>query len=100
MSTVRSRPARSRVRSAPAGPLALKRKLEGALRHRFVADTVDITDGYSGNVHVLVVSRQFDGKSDYERQTLLHKLIDDAGLTQAQKRRISLLLALSPGEIK
>lgn len=87
-------------RSPALGTLDMKPKLEAALRAEFKHDTVDITDGYKGNVHVLVVSRKFDGKGDYERQDMLHKIIDDAGLTKAQIGKISLLLAMSPSELK
>ncbi|MCC6321377.1 MAG: hypothetical protein IT438_08080 [Phycisphaerales bacterium] len=87
-------------RSPARGSLDLKRKLEDALRTRFRSDTIDVSDGYKGNVHVLVVSRKFDGKSDYERQEMLHQIINDANLTKAQIGKISLLLAMSPAEIK
>jgi stress-induced morphogen len=90
----------TRHRTPAKGPLDLKQKLEMALRAAFSNDTVDISNGYKGNVHVLVVSRKFDGKSEYERQELLHALIRDAGLTKPQQGKISLLLAMSPSEIK
>lgn len=87
-------------RGSAQGALDLKKKLEAALRAHFKHDTIDVSDGYKGNVHVLVVSREFDGKSDYQRQELLHALINAANLSQAQIGKISLLLALSPAEIK
>lgn len=89
-----------RARSSSKGPLDMKPKLENALRAKFPHDTIDITDGYKGNIHVLVVSRQFDGKGDYERQSMLHEIIDNAGLTKVQIGKISLLLAMSPSELK
>lgn len=89
-----------RNRSPAKGNLDLKQRLEAALRKEFQTDTVDISDGYMGNVHVLVVSRKFAGKSDYERQEILHDLINEAGLTKSQLGKISLLLAMSPDEIK
>lgn len=79
---------------------SLKQRLETALRAHFQFDTVDVSDGYKGNVHVLVVSRKFDGKGEYERQEMLHEIINSAGLSKPQIGKISLLLAMSPGEIK
>jgi len=92
--------AAQRTLDSAKGSLDLKRKLETALRAEFPTDTVDVSDGYKGNVHVLIVSRRFDAKSDYERQEMLHQIINGAGLTKAQMGKISLLLAMSPGEIK
>lgn len=88
------------VRRTIKSPLDLKRRLEAALRSEFTTDTVDVTNGYEDNVHILVVSRKFDGKSDYERQEILHQIINGARLTKAQIGRIGLLLAMSPAELK
>ncbi|QYK46992.1 MAG: hypothetical protein KF838_09365 [Phycisphaeraceae bacterium] len=90
----------TRQRSPAKGAFDLKRKLETSLRETFSNDLVDISDGYKGNVHVLVVSRRFDGKSEFERQEMLHEIIRTAGLTKQQMGKISLLLAMSPSEIK
>jgi stress-induced morphogen len=101
MSNAKPKPRKTARRRSPArGPIDLKERLRAALRDHFKHDTVDITDGYKGNVHILIVSREFDGKGDYERQAMLHRIIDNAGLTKSQFSKISLLLALSPGEIK
>jgi hypothetical protein len=89
-----------RLGTGAKGSIDLKRKLEQALRSVFPRDTIDITDGYKGNVHVMVVSRLFDGKSEYERQGMLHEIIDSSGVSSKQRGQISLLLALSPGELK
>ncbi|HRQ72191.1 MAG TPA: hypothetical protein PLU35_04095 [Phycisphaerales bacterium] len=90
----------ARRRGSAKGSIDLKNKIVTALREEFPKDTVDVTDGYMGNIHVLVVSRLFDGKSEYERQGILRDCLDRAGLTNAQTSKISLMLALSPGEIK
>ncbi len=90
----------TRNRGPARGSLDLKSKIEASLRAEFPNDTVDVSDGYKGNVHVLVVSRRFDGKSEYERQEMLHQAINAAGLTKPQTGKISLLLAMSPAEIK
>jgi hypothetical protein len=87
-------------RGSAKGTLDLKKRLEDALRQAFPHDTVDVSDGYRDNVHVLVVSRRFDDLSDKSRYALLWRLVEGSGLTAAQKDRISVLLGLSPGEIK
>jgi stress-induced morphogen len=89
-----------RNRGTAKGPIGLKNKIESALRSEFPSDTIDVTDGYKGNVHILVVSRRFDGMNESAREQFLEEVIADSGVTAAQRGKISLLLAMSPGEIK
>ncbi len=79
---------------------AVKRALEQSLRKRFPNDTVDISDGYEQNIHVLVVSRQFDGMVEENKQDLVWGIIDGSNLTDNEKSLISLVLPLSPAQIK
>lgn len=83
----------------PADP-KLKKRIEQALRPRFQHDTVDVSDGYHDNIHVVVVSRAFDGMTEQEKQEFVWSLIDADDLTEAEKAKISLLLPLSPAEVK
>jgi len=53
------------------------------LRQEFPTDTVDVSDGYQNSIHVLVVSRKFDGLKEREKQEYLWGLIDSAGLEDA-----------------
>jgi hypothetical protein len=78
----------------------IKAVLESAIRAEFPNDTVDISDGYKDNIHVLVVSRRFDKMADEEQRDLLWGLIDQAGLDEGEKALISLALAVSPSMIK
>ena len=78
----------------------IKAVLESAIRAEFPNDTVDISDGYKDNIHVLVVSRRFDKMTDEEQRDLLWGLIDQAGLDEGEKALISLALAVSPSMIK
>jgi hypothetical protein len=78
----------------------IKSVLETAIRAEFPKDTVDISDGYKDNIHVLVVSRRFDKMTDDEQRDLLWGLIDRAGLDEGEKALISLALAVSPSMIK
>jgi len=78
----------------------IKAVLESAIRAEFPNDTVDISDGYKDNIHVLVVSRLFDKMTDEEQRDMLWGLIDKAGLDESEKALISLALAISPSMIK
>jgi hypothetical protein len=78
----------------------LKAILETALRAQFPKDTVDVSDGYQDNIHVLVVSRRFDGMDERAKQDLLWGIIDTTDLTSDEKALVSLVLPLSPAEIK
>lgn len=78
----------------------IKKLLEKALRAEFSNDTVDISDGFADNIHVLVVSRKFDGLSENEKQDWIWRMIESAELNPAELRLISLVLPLSPAEIK
>jgi len=78
----------------------LKEKIEHALRTRFQGETVDVSDGYGDNVHVIVVSRRFNGLQEKEKQDLLWQELDQSGLTDEEKVKISLILPYSPADLK
>ena len=78
----------------------VKSVIERAFRERFPTDTVDISDGYQGNIHLLVVSRQFDDLSEPDKQDFMWQVIDGTDLTDDEKALISLVMPLSPSEIK
>jgi len=78
----------------------VKRILHDAFRQRFPHDTVDISDGYEDNVHVLVVSREFDAMSEKEKQDVMWGVIDSTPLNDREKGLISLVFPVSPAEIK
>jgi hypothetical protein len=78
----------------------IKRVIEERLRREFPRDTVDVSDGYKENLHVVVVSRKFDKMRDRIRQEMLWSLIDDTDLTKTEKGLISLVLPATPGEFK
>lgn len=78
----------------------LKKKIEGVLRTEFPGETVDVSDGYGDNVHVIVVSRRFNGMREKEKQDLLWSTIDKSGFTDAEKVKISLILPYSPSDLK
>lgn len=96
-STVISRKAKSGSRRSRD---QVKRILVEALRERFPNDTVDVSDGYKDNIHVMVVSRKFDQMTERQKQDYLWSLIDSSQLKDREKRLISLVYPLSPAEIK
>jgi hypothetical protein len=78
----------------------VKRTLEAAFRQQFPTDTVDISDGYGDNIHVLVVSRQFDTLSEQVKDDLMWSIIQKAPLSDDERHLISLVMPVSPAEIK
>ncbi len=79
---------------------AIKKIIQSALKDEFPYDTVDVSDGYGDNIHILVVSRKFDGLTEQKKQDMLWNIIDSTELPTAEKQLISLVLPLSPSEIK
>lgn len=78
----------------------IKRILAAVLRAAFPNDTIDVSDGYKDNIHVMVVSRKFDRMNERKKQDYLWQLIDGSPLSEREKRLISLVYPLSPAEIK
>jgi hypothetical protein len=74
--------------------------IQDAFRRRFPHDTVDVSDGYEDNIHVLVVSREFDRMTEKQKQDLMWKIIDSTPLNDDKKKLISLVFPVSPAEIK
>lgn len=74
--------------------------LRSAFREQFPHDTVDVSDGYMDNIHIVVVSRRFDGLGEQQKQDFMWEIIDSTSLKDEQKTLISLLLPLSPGQLK
>lgn len=98
-----SRPKRKSAMSKPKPNRTrakVKLMLEQALRQEFPKDTVDISDGYQDNIHVLVVSRKFDELDHQQKQDYLWKIIDSCKLTKQEKLLISLVFPVSPSELK
>jgi len=78
----------------------IKKAIEVAIRKEFPTDTVDISDGYGSNIHVMVVSQRFDSMDDAIQRDLLWTLIRSAGLNDQEEALISLALTISPSIIK
>ncbi|MEI8078083.1 MAG: hypothetical protein WCH61_00460 [bacterium] len=80
----------------------LKNKIEHILRAQFPqqGETVDVSDGSGDNIHVIVVSRQFDHMREKSKQDLLWGAIDRSDLTDGEKVKISMILPYSPDDLK
>jgi len=78
----------------------IKRILEEAFRREFPHDTVDISDGYKENIHVVTVSRRFDDMSEADKQDLMWGIIDGTPLLDREKQMISLVYPVGVAEIK
>jgi acid stress-induced BolA-like protein IbaG/YrbA len=78
----------------------IKKILSEALRQEFPHDTVDVSDGYKENIHVVVVSRSFDEMGEREKQQVLWRVIDRTELTEEEKQLISLVYPVSIRELK
>lgn len=87
-------------RAVPRNRDAVKLILEKAFRGEFPTDTVDVSDGYQNNIHVMVVSRKFDLLSEKDKQDLMWRIIDQTDLSPEEKGLISLAYPISPNEIK
>ena len=80
----------------------LKQKVHDALKHAYFSDpddSVDVSDGPDDSIHLVIVSRKFDGFRMKEKDDLIWSLLvknldpDDWG-------KISLSVGASPEEIK
>lgn len=71
------------------------------LRNHFPDETIDVSlSGIRDNIHVLVVSRQFDELSESQKQEQLWDELQKGGLSEDELNRISLILPLSVQELK
>jgi stress-induced morphogen len=62
-------------------------------------DMVDVSDGPDDSVHLVIVSRKFDGRRLKEKNDLVWNLLTQ-NLSPDEWGRISLTIAASPEEIK
>ena len=53
----------------------LSGKIVDGLRRAFPRDTIETRPGYQGRVHVLVVSNQFNGMTERQKQTLFWDIL-------------------------
>jgi hypothetical protein len=82
--------------------VALKRKIHDLLKEGYFKDTndlVDVSDGPDDSIHVVVVSRKFDGRRMKEKDDLIWSELVQK-LEPEEWGKVSLSIGASPEEIK
>lgn len=80
----------------------LKQKIHDELKRAYFKDSedlVDVSDGPDDSVHVVIVSRKFDGKRMKEKHDLIWSIFTN-NLRPDEWGKISLTVGTSPEEIK
>jgi len=80
----------------------LKLKIRDALKKDYFKDPndlVDVSDGTGDCIHIVVVSRKFDGRRLKERNDLLWSILE-RNLQPKEWGKVSLSVGASPEEIK
>jgi stress-induced morphogen len=80
----------------------LKQKIQDVLREKYFSapdDLVDVSDGPDDSVHLVIVSRKFDGRRIKEKNDLIWSLLT-ANLQPEEWGKVSLSIGTSPEEIK
>jgi stress-induced morphogen len=80
----------------------LKRKIRDVLKGGYFQDAddlVDISDGSDDSIHVVIVSRKFDGRRMKEKNDLIWSELSQK-LAPEEWGRVSLSIGVSPEEIK
>lgn len=80
----------------------LKQKIHDALKGGYFQDAddlVDISDGPDDSIHVVIVSRKFDGRRMKEKHDLIWSELSQK-LVPEEWGRVSLSIGVSPEEIK
>jgi stress-induced morphogen len=80
----------------------LKQKIRDVLKGGYFQDAddlVDVSDGPDDSVHVVIVSRKFDGRRMKEKHDLIWSELSQR-LAPEEWGRVSLSIGVSPEEIK
>ena len=81
---------------------ATKQRVADALTNAYFhdrGDSVDVSDGYDENIHVVVVSRKFDGRRLREKNDLLWSILTKE-LSPDDWGKVTLSIGVSPEDIK
>ena len=79
-----------------------KQRVAEALKAAFFkdqSDLVDVSDGHDDNIHVVVVSRKFDGQRLREKNDLIWSILTQE-LTPEEWGQVTLSIGVSPEQIK
>jgi stress-induced morphogen len=80
----------------------LKQKIHYELKHAYFKDPddlVDVSDGPDDSIHVVIVSRKFDGKRMKDKNDLIWSVLTNKLLPE-EWGKVSLSVGTSPEEIK
>lgn len=80
----------------------LKQKIYDSLKSGYfneATDLVDVSDGFDDLVHVVIVSRKFDGKLARERHNLIWSELTKQ-LSDEEWGHVSLSVGASPEDVK
>jgi stress-induced morphogen len=80
----------------------LKKKIRDALKGAYFKDPddlVDVSDGPDDSIHVVIVSRKFDGRRMSEKNDLIWSVLVQE-LRPEEWGKVSLSVGASPEEIK
>ena len=80
----------------------LKEKIHDTLKKGYFKgpdDLVDVSDGPDDDIHLVIVSRQFDGRRMKDKNDLIWSELVK-GLTPEEWGKVSLTVGASPEEIK
>jgi len=80
----------------------LKKKIHDVLKRGYFSDStdfVDISDGFDNLVHIVVVSRKFDGRNMKEKEDLIWSELAQ-NLSPQEWGKVSLSIGASPDDIK
>lgn len=80
----------------------LKKKIHDVLKRGYFSDStdfVDVSDGFDELIHIVVVSRKFDGRRMKEKEDLIwSELVQN--LSPEEWDKVSLSIGASPDDIK
>jgi len=79
---------------------ALKSRVKAAFQEAYEGQNVfvDVSSGYAGRVHVIVVGERFERMTEEEKQKELWRVAREGLAEDAQ--RISMLLAYGPSDVR
>ena len=82
--------------------IKLKQKIHDVLKGAYFSDPddlVDVSDGPEDSVHLVIVSRKFDGRRLKEKNDLIWSVLTQE-LSPEEWGKVSLTIGASPEEIK
>lgn len=80
----------------------LKKKIHDTLKRGYFSDStdfVDVSDGFDNLIHIVIVSRKFDGRRMKEKEDLIWSQLYK-NLSEEEWGKVSLSVGASPDEIK